>query len=563
MIDTGEKLKNLFKNKAKKKVLAFLLQPHVLAIAGIFFLILLGVFLLLGIFGTAYDDGTVNKNGARAQEIETSLNPPILSTDKMEKQFFLPYGIPYAIELYATDWNDTLNKEMVSSITKELNPIFTYTDFTETIETITSTKDSKGEWHTTQTIQKIPQKFITVANTYAGVYTMQYKVMNKKEENDSSDVHQTIITTYLQRVGMDFSPDWTRLDAVIAKYASKNIPFQKTVVKGGQIIYPFDGDYQVTSPFGSRNDPMKQNNVEFHTGIDFGVPLGTPIKAVADGVVVQAGSNDGYGNSVTIDHGGGMITLYGHLSKVMVSEGQKVKQVDVIGLSGNTGRSNGPHLHFEIRQNGQPVDPSSYLSGVDSFSGGEVNYVTELNRVMLLETSESLMTKQQNVEWLLSDNVSFDSNAGSDPHQVYNVNPGEVPQELLPVFKAAGSKYNIPWVVLAAIAYRESSFNPNAIGPYLVDFNTSAEGMMQFLPSTFQAFAVDGNNDGVKSVFEPEDAIYTAANYLSSNYRRYKAQDMSSDDALRKAIWDYNHAWWYVDQVMSIADKYAQKYNAQ
>lgn len=561
VINTEEKFKNFLKNKAKKKVLAFLLQPHVLMIIGIFLLILLGVFLLLGIFGTAYDDATVSKNGTEAKQIVTSLNPPILSTDEMEKQFFLPYGIPYAIELYATDWNDTLNKEMVSSITEELNPIFTYTDFTETIETITSTKDSKGEWHTTQTIQKIPQKFITVANTYAGVYTMQYMVMTRKEERSGSDFHQEIITTYLQRVGMDFSPDWTRLDAAISKYAANNIPVQKISVKGGDVIYPFDGNYPVTSPFGGRTDPVKGTN-EYHTGVDFGVPLGTEIKAAADGVVVQAGTNGGYGNSISIDHGGGMETLYGHLSKVLVSVGQKVKQGDIIGLSGSTGKSTGPHLHFEVRKNGQPVNPMTYLSGSDSFSGGVVNYVTELNRTMLLETSESFMENAENISWLLNGDTS-NSDVSSDPHQVYNVKHGEVPQELLPVFKKAGEKYDIPWTVLAAIAYRESGFNPNAIGPYLSDFNTSAQGMMQFLPSTFQAFAVDGDNDGVKSVFESADAIYTAANYLSSNYRRYMSQGMSSDDALRKAIWDYNHAWWYVDQVMSIADKYAQKYNVQ
>ncbi|WP_192401661.1 peptidoglycan DD-metalloendopeptidase family protein [Thermoanaerobacterium thermosaccharolyticum] len=557
VIDTGEKLKNFLKNKAKKKVLAFLLQPHVLMIIGIFLLILLGVFLLLGIFGTAYDDATVSKNGTEAKEIVTSLNPPILSTNKMEKQFFLPYGIPYAIELYATDWNDTLNKEMIKEITKDLNPIFQYIGDWKT-KTVTITyKDGKSYSYT----ERYYEKLISIVNTYAGIYTFNYVNKEQTTKIDGPDYTEIITVKGLVLTGIDFSQDWTRLDAEIAKYAANSIPVQKILVKGGDVIYPFDGDYQITSPFGGRTDPVKGTN-EYHTGVDFGVPLGTEIKAAADGVVVQAGTNGGYGNSVSIEHGGGMETLYGHLSKVLVSVGQKVKQGDIIGLSGSTGKSTGPHLHFEVRKNGQPVNPMTYLSGSSSFSGGVVNYVTELNRTMVLETSESFMENKENVEWLLSGDTS-QSDISNDPHQVYNVKPGEVPQELLPVFKKAGSKYDIPWTVLAAIAYRESSFNPYAVGPYLSDFNTSAQGMMQFLPSTFQAFAVDGNNDGVKSVFEPEDAIYTAANYLNYNYRRYMAKGFNSDDALRKAIWDYNHAWWYVDQVMSIADKYAQKYNAQ
>jgi murein DD-endopeptidase MepM/ murein hydrolase activator NlpD len=556
VIDTGEKLKNFLKKKAKKKVLAFLLQPHVLMIIGMFLLIFLGVFLLLGIFGTAYDDATVSKNGAEAKEIVTSLNPPTLSTDKMEKQFFLPYGIPYSLELYATDWNDKINKNMIGEITKDLNPRFQYIgDWKTKTVTITDKKTGKSSSYTI----KYYETLISIANTYAGIYTFNYVNKEQTTTIDGPDYIETITVKGLVLTGIDFSQDWTRLDAEIAKYAANNIPVQKISVKGGDVIYPFAGDYQITSPFGERTDPTTGGS-EYHTGVDFGVPLGTEIKAAADGVVVQAGTNGGYGNSVTIDHGGGMETLYGHLSKVLVSAGQKVKQGDVIGLSGSTGKSTGPHLHFEIRKNGQPVDPMSYLSGLNSFSGGVVNYVTEMNRVMLLKTSESFMENAENIGWLLSGD---NGDINNDPRQVYNVKPGEVPQELLPVFEKAGEKYDIPWTVLAAIAYRESSFNPYAVGPYLSDFNTSAEGMMQFLPSTFQEFAVDGDGDDIKNIFDPADAIYTAANYLSYNYRHYMSQGMSSDDALRKAIWDYNHAWWYVDQVMSIADKYKEKYNSQ
>ena len=105
----------------------------------------------------------------------------------------------------------------------------------------------------------------------------------------------------------------------------------------------------------------------FHTGVDIGVPTGTPIGAAADGVVALAGTNVvggravGYGTYVVIAHGGGLYTLYGHLSRLDVVAGERVSAGERIGLSGSTGNSTGPHLHFEVRQGYQPVDPLPYL----------------------------------------------------------------------------------------------------------------------------------------------------------------------------------------------------------
>jgi murein DD-endopeptidase MepM/ murein hydrolase activator NlpD len=98
-----------------------------------------------------------------------------------------------------------------------------------------------------------------------------------------------------------------------------------------------------------------------HTGIDFGASEGTPIKAAADGVVVSAGVQGGYGNTTIIDHGNSLATLYAHQSRMIVSSGQSVKRGQVIGYVGSTGNSTGPHLHFEVRVNGTPVDPMKYL----------------------------------------------------------------------------------------------------------------------------------------------------------------------------------------------------------
>jgi murein DD-endopeptidase MepM/ murein hydrolase activator NlpD len=128
------------------------------------------------------------------------------------------------------------------------------------------------------------------------------------------------------------------------------------VVSGGAsasgLIWPVSGP--VTSPFGWRWGRM-------HEGIDIGVPTGTPIGAAAAGTVIYAGWMSGYGNLVVIDHGGGLATAYGHQSSIASSVGQQVAQGQAIGYVGCTGHCFGPHLHFEVRINGQPVDPLGYL----------------------------------------------------------------------------------------------------------------------------------------------------------------------------------------------------------
>jgi murein DD-endopeptidase MepM/ murein hydrolase activator NlpD len=123
-------------------------------------------------------------------------------------------------------------------------------------------------------------------------------------------------------------------------------------VSGSGFIWPVNAP--ITSPFGWRWGRM-------HEGLDLGAAYGSPIAAAAGGVVIYAGWEDGYGNLVVIDHGGGIATAYGHQSQIAVSVGQTVSQGETIGYVGSTGHSTGPHLHFEVRVNGQAVDPLGYL----------------------------------------------------------------------------------------------------------------------------------------------------------------------------------------------------------
>ena len=122
----------------------------------------------------------------------------------------------------------------------------------------------------------------------------------------------------------------------------------------GPFIRPVDGP--IVSGFGYRVHPIFRR-VKFHYGIDISAPSGTPIHAAADGVVVFAGWRRAYGNTVIVDHGNGLATLYAHCSRVLVSEGEVVKQGQVIALVGSTGLSTGPHLHFEVRRYGEPINP--------------------------------------------------------------------------------------------------------------------------------------------------------------------------------------------------------------
>jgi murein DD-endopeptidase MepM/ murein hydrolase activator NlpD len=125
---------------------------------------------------------------------------------------------------------------------------------------------------------------------------------------------------------------------------------------GHGLIWPVNGP--ITSGYGPRNIG---NGYEFHPGIDIGVPTGTPIRAAASGSVTIAGPEGGYGNYTCIDHGGGLSTCYGHQERFLVSVGQQVAQGQIIGLSDCTGYCFGPHLHFEVRINGQTTDPLGYL----------------------------------------------------------------------------------------------------------------------------------------------------------------------------------------------------------
>lgn len=146
--------------------------------------------------------------------------------------------------------------------------------------------------------------------------------------------------------------------AAAAAAAAEQAQSYTWVQGSGQLGWPASGE--ITSPFGYRTHPIWGTTI-YHAGIDIGVDEGVPVHAADGGTVVWSGWMGGYGYAVVIDHGNGLSTLYGHNSELVVSEGETVGKGQVIAYAGSTGNSTGPHVHFEVRVNGDPVDPMGYL----------------------------------------------------------------------------------------------------------------------------------------------------------------------------------------------------------
>lgn len=145
--------------------------------------------------------------------------------------------------------------------------------------------------------------------------------------------------------------------ATIIQQRMKELAFRQSIGTG-RFKSPNDGD--LSSNFGWRIHPI-WGYERFHAGVDFAADYGSNIRAADTGIVILADWYGGYGNTVVIDHGAGVSSLYGHASQLLVNVGQMVKQGEVIAAVGSTGLSTGPHLHFEVRESGEPVDPMKYL----------------------------------------------------------------------------------------------------------------------------------------------------------------------------------------------------------
>ncbi|WP_194840865.1 M23 family metallopeptidase [Filobacillus milosensis] len=179
--------------------------------------------------------------------------------------------------------------------------------------------------------------------------------------SDDFGIVQTSLDKQLSSFG-DYSSIRKEVPQLIEKYevAIEELGSVKEQLKEVPIYWPADSE-RITSEFGTRTDPFRKDE-SFHGGLDLAGPWGTKIYASGDGVIELSGRNGPYGLSILIDHGNSYKTRYGHLARLHVKEGDRVKQGELIGLMGSTGRSTGVHLHYEVLKNGELVDPYPYMT---------------------------------------------------------------------------------------------------------------------------------------------------------------------------------------------------------
>ena len=162
----------------------------------------------------------------------------------------------------------------------------------------------------------------------------------------------------LLNIRLDKAINYSRLQRQDGLKLWESLSQKHSLLQATPSIAPTNG--WITSHFGYRTSPYTQKP-SFHQGLDIAASPGTPVKATGNGVVTYTGYDAGYGKLVSIDHGYGIVTRYGHNSQVFVMMGQKIKRGDVIATVGNTGRTTGPHLHYEVRLNGMPINPQNYI----------------------------------------------------------------------------------------------------------------------------------------------------------------------------------------------------------
>ncbi len=185
------------------------------------------------------------------------------------------------------------------------------------------------------------------------------EIESEKVRISRSEAEKQISYQYLKNRRIEYERRVQQLEASSYEIERFIRGRKQTAAPGsGRLMYPIRG--RLVSGFGYRRHPL-WGGLHFHSGIDIAAPHGRPIVSADGGEVIFSGFWDGYGKAVVIDHGRGYTTVYGHMSRIYMQAGQNVEKGQVIGLVGSTGFSTGPHLHFEVRVDGRPVDPLKYL----------------------------------------------------------------------------------------------------------------------------------------------------------------------------------------------------------
>ncbi len=298
---------------------------------------------------------TLNELDLKKQAITEELNLAIEKEEKQEETLKTRLRVMYE------DGATSYFKILLSS-----ESIFDFFYNLERLSQITE-YDNKILEELTESKKLIEEKKAELEEVIAQVENEKAAEMSKKAE---LQYQSDLKVAYMKELESDIAEytrnyekaeaEEARVRAEIAAAASSTAGSVPAQYSGGVFQWPAPASYAITSPYGYRIHPIFKTS-KLHRGIDIGVGSGNNVLAAADGVVIKSTYNSSYGNYVSINHGGGLVTLYAHNSSLCVSVGQSVKRGQLIAISGNTGNSTGPHLHFEVMVNGQTTDPMGYF----------------------------------------------------------------------------------------------------------------------------------------------------------------------------------------------------------
>jgi hypothetical protein len=300
---------------------------------------------------------------------------------------------------------------------------------------------------------------------------------------------------------------------------------------------PFQQAYAVSPRgFGLEFHPI-YHQWRQHTGQDMSsLPDPGPVVAAARGTITSAGPAGGYGNLVVLDHGAGVSTYYAHLASISadITPGAPVWMGQQLGVEGTTGTSTGNHLHFEVRQDGSPIDPIPFMLAHGAPLNGQAVAPSSPPG-----TGPSDPGGQQGgIGFTLPPPGTPRLNSLSNP-------PQPIPANIKTLYLAAADRYHLPWTLLAGIGMEET-----AHGRTTATSSAGAQGLMQFMPATWALYGVDGDGDGRADITNDADSAMSAANYLTAS------GVTAGPDGVRRAIFAYNHADWYVNDVLYYAAAY-------
>ncbi len=295
-----------------------------------------------------YDELTAAQ-AAQIAELEVEIDKQQHVLDDMIRMSYEYGGAASSVEFIfsAENFTDLLSRIDLLSYHLSYNDKI-LENYNEALESLEKTKAEYEEAKVTMSQYKDEQEKLRadLAQKQASAASMREKVLANAETYEAELAKKQ---AYIN----ELNDEVKRLAAMFAK--------EDTTTYTGTFKFPLPANvYRITSYYGTRKDPFTGKTAS-HTGYDFACAKGTEIYAADDGTVVIAKWNGSYGNCVTINHGGGIMSLYGHCSTINVVSGQKVKRGDVIATVGSTGRSTGNHLHFSVFKNGKLIDPAPYI----------------------------------------------------------------------------------------------------------------------------------------------------------------------------------------------------------